>query len=43
MERKIEPSKVDSIEDDESIIIQKMEKPDDVIKLHKTLEDIFGE
>jgi hypothetical protein len=43
MDRKIESYKADSIKEDESIIIQKMEKPDDVVKLHKTLEDIFGE
>lgn len=29
------------LEEDE-IIVQEMRKPDDVIKLHKTLEDIFG-
>jgi hypothetical protein len=42
MDKKIEPSKADIIEEDESIIIHKMEKPDDAIKLHKILEDIFG-
>ncbi len=42
MDKKIEISKADGIENDESVIIHKMEKPDDVIKLHKTLEDIFG-
>lgn len=33
----------DSATEDDEIIIHKMEKPDDVIKLHKTLESIFGE
>lgn len=34
--------KADSTIEDEDIIIRKMEKPDDVAGLHKTLEDIFG-
>jgi hypothetical protein len=42
MGNKIEQYKTDSIEENESIIIHKMEKPDDIISLHKTLENIFG-
>lgn len=41
MDKKIETSKADNVEE-ESIIVCKMEKQDDVIKLYKTLEDIFG-
>ena len=33
---------MDTTVEDESIIIHKMEKPDDAIKLHETLENIFG-
>lgn len=35
--------KADSTMEYEAIIIHKMETPDDVVKLHKTLESIFGE
>ena len=42
MDKKMEQSKTDGIEENESVIIHKMEKPDDVISLHKTLENIFG-
>ena len=34
--------KADSAIEDEEIIIHQMTKPDDVVKLHKTLESIFG-
>ena len=33
---------IDNITEEDLIIVHKMEKPDDVIKLHKTLEEIFG-
>jgi hypothetical protein len=35
--------KADSTMEDEDIIFRRMKKPDDVAKLHKTLESIFGE
>lgn len=34
--------KVDSTMEDEGIIVHQMKEPDDVVKLHKTLECIFG-
>jgi hypothetical protein len=33
---------IDNMEEDISVIVHNMEKPDDVVKVHKTLENIFG-
>lgn len=41
IDKETELCKADSIAEDQEIIIYQMKKPDDVVKLHKTLESIF--
>lgn len=43
VDQETELCNADGIIEDQEIIIHQMKEPDDAVKLHKTLESIFGE